>query len=90
MTPHEAELLRQQLQDTNGQLVQTREELARANQEIKLLREKIDALVRRLFGAKSEKLDPEQLLLLLQGMESPGKARGRGGPTALDGPIASA
>ena len=74
MTPHEAELLRQQLQDTNGQLVQTREELARAQQEIKLLREKIDALVRRLFGAKSEKLDPEQLLLLLQGMESPGKA----------------
>ena len=74
MTPHEAELLKQQLQDTNGQLVQTREELARAQQEIKLLREKIDALVRRLFGAKSEKLDPEQLLLLLQGMESPGKA----------------
>jgi transposase len=80
MTRREAELLKQQLQEKDGQLAlsnqqlqQTREELARANQEIKLLREKIDALARRLFGAKSEKLDPEQLLLLLQGMESPEK-----------------
>ena len=39
-----------------------------------LLREKIDLLVRKLFGAKSEKLDPAQLLLLLQGMDEPGKA----------------
>ena len=58
-----------------------------------LLRQKIDLLVRQLFGAKSEQLDPAQLLLLLQGMDDAGKspgARGRGGPTALDGPIASA
>jgi transposase len=81
MTPRETELLKQLLQEKEGQLAlsnqqlqQTREELARAMQEVKLLREKIDALVRRLFGAKSEKLDPEQLLLLLQGMELPGKA----------------
>jgi transposase len=81
MTQREIELLKQQLQEKEGQLAhgheqlqQTREELARARQEIKLLREKIDALVRRLFGAKSEKLDPEQLLLLLQGLDSPGKA----------------
>ena len=81
MTKREIELLQQLLQEKDGQLAlskeqleRTREELARATQEIKLLREKIDALVRRLFGAKSEKLDPEQLLLLLQGMESPGKA----------------
>jgi transposase len=39
-----------------------------------LLREKIDILVRRLFGAKSEKLEPAQLLLLLQGLDGPGKA----------------
>jgi transposase len=39
-----------------------------------LLRQKIDALVRRLFGAKSEKLDPAQLLLLLQGLDEPKKA----------------
>ena len=38
-----------------------------------LLREKIDQLLRKLFGTKSEKLDPEQLLLLLQGLDAPGK-----------------
>jgi transposase len=81
MTRREIELLKQQLQEKDKQsalrerqLQQALEELARANQEIKLLREKIDALVRRLFGAKSEKLDPEQLLLLLQGFDAPGKA----------------
>lgn len=42
--------------------------------ENKLLREKIDALVKRLFAAKSEKLDAGQLLLLLQGLDAPGKA----------------
>ena len=30
-------------------------------QEIKLLKEKIDLLIRRLFGSKSEKLDAAQL-----------------------------
>jgi len=39
-----------------------------------LLREKIGLLVRKLFGAKSERLDPAQLLLLLQGLDEPGKA----------------
>src|SRR5450755_3908864 len=39
-----------------------------------LLRQKIDLLVRRLFGAQSERLDPAQLLLLLQGLDEPGKA----------------
>jgi len=34
-----------------------------------LLREKIGLLVRKLFGAKSERLDPAQLLLLLQGLD---------------------
>ena len=36
------------------------------NQEIKLLKEKIDLLIRRLFGSKSEKLDAAQLELLLK------------------------
>ncbi|MEO7317657.1 MAG: IS66 family transposase [Chthoniobacteraceae bacterium] len=49
-------------------------QLAEARREIELLREKIDLLVRKLFGAKSEKLDPAQLLLLLQGLDEPGKA----------------
>jgi len=42
--------------------------------ENKLLREKIDALLRKLFGASSEKIDPAQLLLLFQGLDAPGKA----------------
>ena len=37
--------------------------------EIKFLREKLDALARRIFGAKSEQLDPAQLLLLLAGLD---------------------
>jgi transposase len=49
--------------------------LAVLEKENALLRQKIDALVRRLFGARSERLDPAQLLLLLQGLEEPpGKA----------------
>src|SRR5271166_5011073 len=36
------------------------------SQEIKLLKEKVDLLIRRLFGSKSEKLDAVQLELLLQ------------------------
>jgi transposase len=49
-------------------------QLGDARTEIKLLREKIDALVHRIFGAQSEKLDRGQLLLMLQGFDAPGKA----------------
>ncbi len=41
----------------------------RLQQENKLLRDKIDLLVRRVFGASSEKFDPAQLELLLEGAE---------------------
>lgn len=37
--------------------------------EIKVLRGKLDALLRKLYGASSEKIDPAQLLLLLQNDE---------------------
>ena len=107
-----AELSRQ-LQERDEQLQRSHERLAVLEKENALLRQKIDLLVRKLFGAKSEQLDPAQLLLLLQGLDEPGTerseidcrrqpegwsgsdikspgARGRGGPTALDGPIASA
>jgi transposase len=48
------------------------ERLAALEKENALLRQKIDLLVRKLFGAAtSEKLDPAQLLLLLQGSEEP-------------------
>jgi transposase len=36
-------------------------------QEVKLLREKVDLLIRRIFGKSSEQLDDGQLMLLLQG-----------------------
>jgi len=41
----------------------------RQAQEIKLLKEKIDLLMRRLFGSKSEKLDAAQLELLLKDVD---------------------
>ena len=48
------------------QLVQCQRELTAARQENWLLRQKIDLLVRRVFGASSERLDTAQLELLLQ------------------------
>ena len=45
---------------------QLQAENERQSQEIKLLKEKIDLLIRRLFGSKSEKLDAAQLELLLK------------------------
>jgi transposase len=53
-------------------------------EEIKLLRQKLDALARRVFGVKSEKLDENQLLLLLQMSKEPdGPLGGKGsGPEA--------
>jgi len=50
------------------------ERLATLEKENALLRQKIDLLVRKIFGAQSEKLDPAQLLLLLQGPDEPGKS----------------
>jgi transposase len=58
-------------------------ELAQARSENKLLREKVDALLRSLFGAQSEQLDAAQLLLMLQGFDAPGKSPG---PVAAEEP----
>ena len=55
--------------ELSRQLQERDERLAALEKENALLREKIDLLVRKLFGAKSEKLDPAQLLLLLQGLD---------------------
>jgi Transposase and inactivated derivatives len=49
---------------SNAQLQQENEELRR---EVVLLRQKIDLLVRRIFGRGSETLSPDQLELLLGG-----------------------
>jgi transposase len=56
--------------------LKTRDErIADLEKENALLRQKIDLLARKIFGVSSEKLDPAQLVLLLQGMDpSPGKA----------------
>jgi transposase len=58
MTPREAQL--------TEQLEQCQSALAAARQENVLLRQKIDWLVRRVFGASSEHLAAAQLELLLQ------------------------
>jgi transposase len=75
MTPREKELT---------------EQLAAARQEIGFLRQKIDLLVRRVFGASSERLDQAQLELLLQlpkssALETPGPA-----PEKLSLPVSRA
>lgn len=73
--------------------VAAQRETIRAQQmEIKLLREKVDLLVRRLFGAKSEQLDDQQLKLLLQaGDEPPKKAPASGSDaTGLEAETAKA
>ena len=58
MTPREAQL--------SEQLQQCQEALALAQRENALLRQKLDALARRMFGVSSEALNPAQLQLLLQ------------------------
>jgi hypothetical protein len=48
-----------------------REQLGSAQVENRLLRAKLDALVRRIFGKKSEQLSDAQLQLLLQDQAAP-------------------
>ena len=50
------------------------EENVRLRQENALLRQKVDLLIKRIFGAGSEKMDPGQLELLLGGGDVPGKS----------------
>lgn len=58
MTLREKELARQ--------LEECREALAQSRRENELLRQKMDLLIRRVFGSSSERLDRAQLELLLQ------------------------
>ena len=78
MTPLEARLTAEveALGEDNRQL----------RQENKLLCEKIDLLVKRIFGAKSEQLDESQLMLLLQGGDGEAKKAPASGadPAALE------
>lgn len=55
------------------------EVIARQSAEIALLKQAVDALTRRIFGAKSESLDPGQLELLLDPDAAKKSARRRSG-----------
>lgn len=57
-------------QQLTEQLAQCQQALAESRRENALLRQKIDLLVRRVFGASSEQLDRRQLELLLSLPES--------------------
>ncbi len=61
MTTREAELTQQ--------LAQCQQGLAATLREHQHLREKVNLLLRRVFGASSERMDPAQLQLLLAGAE---------------------
>lgn len=66
------------------------EQVKALREENKLLREKVDLLIKRLFGRSSEKLDEAQLLLLLQGDDGAAKkdqASSRADPGALEAEI---
>jgi transposase len=53
-----------------GQLAECQEALTQSRRENELLRQKIDSLIRRVFGSSSERLDRAQLELLLKLPES--------------------
>lgn len=63
MTPHEAELTRQLEAALSAVTV--------LQQENALLRQKVDLLVKRVFGSTSERLSPGQMELLLAVAETP-------------------
>ena len=73
MTDREAALVKE-LSEVKKTLAQALEANAVLERENTLLRQKIDLLVRRIFGASSEKLDAAQLELLLGLEDAAGKA----------------
>ena len=52
--------------DATNELSDLRELVSTLQQENALLRQKVEALIRRVFGSSSERIDPAQLELLLQ------------------------
>lgn len=68
--------LEAQLASALGEVGGLRQQLDGAQVEIRLLRAKLDALARRMFGKKSEQLSSAQLQLLLQEQTAPGPALG--------------
>jgi transposase len=82
--PHVEELQQQirRLTEENERLLEERvqmlEDRRRLFQENTLLRQKLDALARRIFGRSSEQLNENQVWLLLQEAQAPGPALGKG------------
>lgn len=56
-----------EIQHLRDQIAQRDEVIARQAAEIVLLKQTIDALCRRVFGASSEKIDPAQLEFITEG-----------------------
>jgi transposase len=65
MTPREQDLARQ-LEECLEALKESRHENVGLRRENELLRQKVDLLIRRVFGSSSERLDQAQLELLLK------------------------
>jgi len=61
-----ADTLQKELTTLRELVVTLQSALDASQKENRLLRQKVDALVRRCFGASSERIDPAQLELLLQ------------------------
>ena len=77
--------LETQLASALGEVGGLRKQLDGPQIEIRLLRAKLDALARRMFGKKSEQLSDAQLQLLLQEQTAPGPAMGKeSGPQAFE------
>jgi len=73
--------------DLAAALERSAADVERLTEENRLLRAKVDALVRKIFGPSSEALDPAQLELLLEaddGAKKPSPAAGPPGPAAGD------
>lgn len=63
-------LLEHRVEALTGELERLKEEVERLHQERTVLRLKIDAMARRLFGKSSEKLDPAQLQMVFDTLEA--------------------
>ena len=79
---------RQEYEELKADRGRLRTRVAQLEQELKLQKEKVDALIRRIFGAKTEQLDPGQLELLLSQGSSLGKAEASVAPSTEANPTA--
>jgi transposase len=77
MTRREAEL--------TAALAASQQQIRELKQENALLKQKIDALVHRIFGASSEKINPDQLDLFMAGAGAAPLQPGADDPVAADG-----